>query len=401
LTGYLTSGERTRCCGCEACAQICAQKAIEMAEDAEGFRYPRLDRALCVDCGLCRGVCPCEREAPPVHPLRAAFGGYLKDEEVRRESTSGGAFSAIADCWCHGDYAIFGAAAEGLEVSHRYITDLSELGMLRKSKYTQSRIGTAYQDARDFLRQGKRVLFSGTPCQIAGLRAFLRGEDAENLLTVEVVCEGLPSPWFIRKQTAYLEERHGGRAVELDYRNKDRPKWDFEVTKLTFQDGRRIYMDRWVNPFHTVWMKGLMNRPSCGRCPYTAQTGLADITLGDLWRVHQRCPELYGGNRGASLVLCGTEKGADVLAAASGAMYGHSLPTDEVLSYQRRLTGPAQESPRREAFMADLRGMDFQTLCRRWAGPVSPRLLWSKYVWGNRQKVFVWNLKRRLWRRGR
>ena len=133
--------------------------------------------------------------------IKYVFGGFIKDQKIRFNSTSGGAFSAIVEAFCDDNYVIFGAAADGLDVYHTYITDKSELDKFRKSKYSQSKMGLTYKTVREFLLEGRKVLFSGTPCQIAGLKMYLDATktDVERLLTVEVVCEGVPSPLYIRK----------------------------------------------------------------------------------------------------------------------------------------------------------------------------------------------------------
>ena len=246
MNGFLLTGEKKECFGCEACVQICPKQAIKMTEDGEAFRYPVVDTATCVHCGLCEQVCPVVHLPETEACEKVVFGGYHKDSRIRGESTSGGAFSAIVEGWCDKDYAIFGAVADGLRVYHDYITNKSQLQKFRKSKYAQSEMGNAYQNVRQFLRQGKKVLFSGTPCQIAGLRAFLGKTDCTNLLTVEVICEGVPSPLFIRSYDRMMQKRYGAPIKHLDYRYKDMRllenpvsgKWDFQVMKTSLQNGK-------------------------------------------------------------------------------------------------------------------------------------------------------------------
>lgn len=192
-----------------------------MFEDAEGFRYPHVDQSACVQCGLCHEICPNENAPSWSEKPVFVFGRYHKSEMIREASTSGGAFSAIVDGWCDGNYVIFGAASEGLNVFCCYVTSKEDIGRFRKSKYSQSIIGQSYQEAKRFLREGKKDLFSGTPCQIAGLKSFLGKQDQRRLLTVEIVCEGLPSPLFVRSYDRLLQERYGSRIRELDYRCKD------------------------------------------------------------------------------------------------------------------------------------------------------------------------------------
>lgn len=400
MTGYLISEKKNECCGCEACVQACAQGAIHMDEDDEGFRYPSIDEGKCISCGECHSVCPCEHPVD-FKPPQYVFGGSHIDPLVCQTSTSGGAFSAIVDAWCDENYVVFGAASDGLQVFHCFVTDRAKTTIFRKSKYSQSKIGTSYADVRGFLRQGKKVLFSGTPCQIAGLKAFLRGENQEQLLSVEVICEGVPSPLFIRKYGQYLQGRYGASVKELDYRDKDGRRWDFQVMTTMLQNGRRVKMDRWFNPFWSIWLAHLMSRPSCYECPYTMQERAADITLGDLWGVHLYCPELYNRNGGASLVICCTEKGQKTMELAASSMHGHKLDFETALNYQSPLRKPIARNAQRGAFMRDLLHLSYSELCRKWASKPAWKLLWSKYVWGNRQKVFLGNIGCRMQRRNR
>ncbi len=394
--GYLDLGAKEMCFGCEVCVQSCPTAAIRMREDEEGFRYPVIESSKCVSCGLCRRVCPYDGRTAEKREPMTAFGGHHTNPAVQRESTSGGAFTAIVDAWWDGtDCVIFGAAASGLEVRHTYITDKRELGRFRKSKYAQSHIENAYEQTKDFLRSGKKVLFSGTPCQIAGLKAFLGGSGGEGLLTVEVVCEGVPSPLFMRGYERWIRSRYGCGISELDYRNKDRPRWDFQVMKTSLESGKHLYMDRWMNPFWSIWLSHLMSRPSCYSCPFAARQRAADITLGDLWGVHLYCPELYDRNRGASLIVCNTNRGRDVLERAKAELSGHELDLEEALKYQSPMRRTIDADPRRGEFMCDLKKLPYKELCRKWAKRPSLRLLWSKYIWGNRQRVFFWNVKQK------
>ena len=194
--------EKAFCCGCNACVQRCPKQCISMHEDEEGFLYPRVDKTICIECGLCEKVCPVINQNEPRKPLKV-YAAYNKDEKIRRESSSGGVFTAIAEQVIDEGGIVFGACFdENWEVKHDYTETKEGLKAFRGSKYVQSRIKDNYQKAEHYLKEGRKVLFSGTPCQIAGLKKYLCKE-YENLLTVDFICHGVPSPKVWRM---YLNE---------------------------------------------------------------------------------------------------------------------------------------------------------------------------------------------------
>lgn len=404
MQGYLNTKIKNQCYGCEACVQICPKTCIKMEEDEEGFRYPIVDESICVHCGLCNKVCPNEHPVDNYREKQLAFGGFHRNTEIKAESTSGGAFSAIVDAWCDENYVIFGAEAKGIKVFHSYIENKAELAKFRKSKYSQSKVGDSYKDAKRFLLEGKKVLFSGTPCQIGGLRSFLYNVPQDKLLTIEVICEGVPTPLFMRKYNEWLEKKYGEEIEQIDYRYKDmmsykregRGKWDFQVMRIVLKNKKTIKQDRWFNPYWSIWLNHLMSRPSCYQCPFAKKERNADISLGDLWGVHLYCPELYGKNAGASLIICNSIKGKEALESAKESLYGKRLDFGIALKYQSPMRKHIDTNPNREYFMKDVCLMDYPELCKKWEKKANIKLLWQKYVWGNRQKVAIYNLKRSL-----
>lgn len=398
---FLRTKVKNECFGCEACVQACPKKALSMQEDSEGFRYPQVNEDLCIHCDLCHRVCPANNMPECSHDPKYAYGGYHKDNEIRRMSTSGGAFAAITQAFCDENYVVYGATSDGLNVFHYGIDNIRNLQAICKSKYSQSRINNTFSKIKADLRNAKKVLFAGTPCQVAGLKSFLQNADVSNLLLVEVVCEGVPSPLYIRKLDDHVERKYGARIQKLDYRSKgfkSTPssfKWDFERMCLELKNGKILDKDRWFNPYWSIWLKHLMSRPSCYQCPFATTERQADITLGDLWGVHLYCPELYGKNGGASLIVCNTEKGRKLWAKASERFVGHELDFNTALKYQGPLRKHIDENPDREACMQDLMNpeMVYTEICKKWATPPTVKLLFQKYIWGNRQKVFIWNLK--------
>lgn len=394
--GYLSSGIKAQCFGCEACIQVCCVNAIKLVTDEEGFRYPQIAKEKCVKCGRCETVCPAS-ELPNLNnaPL-LAFGGYALDEEVRSQSTSGGFFSILADAWCSPDTIVFGAESIGLGVRHSYARHGEGISKFRKSKYLQSEIGTSYKDARRFLDSGHKVLFSGTPCQIAGLRKFLGEKNYKNLLTIEVVCEGVPTPHYIERFAKWLGTKLDGEVETIDYRYKDGRRWDFEVMQATLQNPThgvfKWKQDRWFNSFWSIWLQHLISRPSCYECPFATRQRNADITLGDLWGVHLYCPELYGRNGGASVAFCNSEKGVEVLSVAQKRVYGHELPIETAIKYQGPMRKHIEPNAKRDECMADLQFLPFDDFIKKHARKPTLKLLFQKYIWGNRQKVWLWNL---------
>ncbi len=402
---FLDTKDNSECYGCEACKQICPKNAISMVQDDEEFRYPVIDYDLCIECGLCRGVCPnVSKKVEKNNPIYV-YGGFNNNEDVRFLSTSGGAFSAIVDAFCDDNYVIFGAEADRLRVYHSYIINKKDIGKYRKSKYSQSIIGDSFVEVKRFLMEGKKVIFSGTPCQIAGLKAFLSNSkfDSSQLLTVEVVCEGVPSPLYIKKYNEYIIKKYNSPIEALDYRYSGKGllsqgKWDFQQMHTILENGKHIVKDRWFNPFWSIWLQHLMSRPSCYSCQFASVSRVADITLGDLWGVHLYCPELYGQNGGASLVCCNTDLGKEFFLKATRYMDGHTLIIDEAIKYQSPLRKTIDYNQQRISFMMDLKNKDisFEKINKKWAIRPSMKLLFEKYIYGNRQKIFIWTIKMRL-----
>ena len=330
------------CCGCRSCVQRCPRKCISFVIDDEGFAYPKVDMAHCVDCHLCEKVCPVINQSDSIEPV-SVYAAFNKDEEVRLKSSSGGVFSALADCVLEKKGVVFGACFnEKWEVVHDYTEDKEGLEKFRGSKYVQSDIGETYKQAENFLKAGRLVLFSGTPCQIAGLRKFLR-KDYVNLLAVDVICHGAPSPMVFEK---YLQEEkqnvsvgNGNNSVSsrpvhyvsgndvqnekveslliqhIDFRDK-RTGWkkfsftlDFAKALINGDKNTVSFTSVFAqNPFMKGFLKNIYLRPSCYHCPSKHFTSGSDITLGDLWGADQIVPEM-DDDKGLSAVIINSNKG--------------------------------------------------------------------------------------------
>lgn len=302
------------CCGCNACAQRCPKHCINLQEDHEGFLYPKVDINLCIECGLCEKVCPVINQSIKKEPLQV-FAAINPDEKVRMESSSGGIFTLLAEKVIQENGVVFGARFdENWEVKHDYAETIEGLAAFRGSKYVQSRVEDNYLKAERFLKKGRKVLFSGTPCQIAGLKKFLRKE-YDNLLTVDFICHGVPSPKVWRM---YLDEicknyiNQGDRKScikAINFRNKSLgwKKFSF-FFKLnpTFIRQKNKPIEHLELFYKNSFMKGFLNdlilRPSCYHCPSKSGKSESDITIADFWGIESLSPNM-DDDKGTSLVF--------------------------------------------------------------------------------------------------
>jgi len=326
--------DKTQCCGCAACVQACPKQCFSFEEDEQGFRYPLVDIDICIECGRCEKVCPVIHQNEPRQPLDV-YAAKSKDEELRRQSSSGGLFTELAHAVIAQGGVVYGAAFdENMEVRHIGVDSLDDLKKFRGSKYLQSRIENAFTEIRDHLKNERMVLFSGTSCQVAGLKRFL-GKEYESLLTVDVVCHGVPSPKVWRD---YLEETIRTKCVagkntvsnvskgylhelEVNFRDKRNgwKKYGF-AAKLSPSEGDKnsvsppqkpeelFYEPMAENLFMRYFLKDMGLRPSCYACPAKSGKCGSDITLGDFWGIWKTHPE-FDDDKGTSLVLVNTEKG--------------------------------------------------------------------------------------------
>lgn len=301
--------DKSECCGCESCIQACPTQCISPRRDSEGFIYPKVDVSKCINCGLCERVCPQLLEENSRKPIKSlAAINYSK--EVRFKSSSGGVFTAIACKVIEEGGIVFGACFdENWNVVHARVEEVSELGKLRSSKYVQSRIDTTFAEVRENLRAGRQVLFSGTPCQVSGLKLFLR-KPYSNLLTIEVACHGVPSPlvW-----DTYLKHKIDKQRIgSIMFRDKSRG-WENYQLKITDKENRTVYKKGSIyDPYMSCFLRNISIRPSCFHCNSKSGRSGADILLGDLWGCEEIAPDFFD-NKGTSLVLVYSENGANWL----------------------------------------------------------------------------------------
>mgnify|MGYP001320238558 FL=1 len=301
--------DKKDCCGCTSCASVCPRQCITMTLDKEGFLYPGIEESLCINCGLCEKRCPVIHRQDMIGKPLKIYAARNTDEEIRMRSSSGGIFSLLAEQVLEEGGVVFGARFDNhWEVVHDYTESKDELSAFRGSKYVQSRLGDSFLQVETFLKTGRTVLFSGTPCQIAGLKLFLHHE-YNNLLTVDFVCHGVPSPKVWRR---YLIEKAENRRIhDIDFRSKKEgwKKFSFSLSLLVNESGETVsstsvfYEDIYMKAF----LSDLILRPSCYACPFKSGRAGSDVTIGDFWGIENILPEI-DDDKGVSLVLLNNEK---------------------------------------------------------------------------------------------
>jgi len=302
--------ESAQCIGCAACASICPTNSITMREDREGFLQPRIDGKTCIKCHKCEKTCPIlNKEAIRNDVETRAYAAINKDEVIRAKSSSGGVFHALAKWTIEHGGVVFGARFDDKwEVMHDFSEDMEGVISFMGSKYLQSRIGDTYKQARKFLEQGRWVLFSGTPCQLGGLRAFL-GKEYERLIQVDLICHGVPSPSVWRSYLKGFVNK--GEILSVSFRDKEEGWLRFQnvTTTTTTTTIREHQME---NPYFSGFLKNVYLRKSCYNCQFRTYQRKSDITLGDYWGVNELCPEMFD-DKGTSIVFVHTAKGESVL----------------------------------------------------------------------------------------
>lgn len=347
--------DKSKCVGCGACSQICPKQCMSMREDEEGFLYPVADKKLCVDCSLCEKVCPIiqypgkEKNTP-----RNVYAVKNRDAEVQYASASGGAFTALVDWVLEHGGVVFGARYTArFEVEHGEGTTKAECLEFRGSKYVQSKIGQTYIRVKEKLECGTLVLFSGTPCQVAGLKLFLRKEYA-NLYTVDIICHGVPSPKVFREYVSYIGRNGELAGINMRYKGKG---WLQSETLVQYKDGTQRCGDAASSLWGKLYFGHYITRPSCHSCSYVNFNREGDVTLADFWGIENKHPDFYDA-KGVSLVLVSTDKGDRLFNRIKTAFTVLESNAGECL--QPMLYETPQPNPARDIFWRDYTEYPFE-----------------------------------------
>lgn len=309
--------ERALCTGCSACAAVCALGAIRMEEE-DGFLFPHIDEVSCIQCGKCQHVCPVEKQGTKQTTETKLFMVYAHDDELRKDSSSGGVFTLLAQkVIATGGFVYGSAMMENFYGAHHIcVSEAEELWRLRGSKYVQSALEDSFLDVKKKLESGRQVLFSGTPCQVAGLRAFLGNKTYENLLTLDVICHGVPSPMVWRKYAQELEAQYGAKLKAVSYRDKF-SGWAQYSLFCQFENGAQYRKPVTEDLYLRGFIEDIYLRYSCYNCKFKGDGYESDITIGDFWGVERIFPS-ENTDQGISLAIAHTKQGSSAIEALEG-----------------------------------------------------------------------------------
>ncbi len=360
--------KKEACCGCYACANSCPVHCISLEYDEEGFSYPKVDTKKCINCGLCEKNCPMLHTEPDKKIEPVAYAVNNKDEEVRWTSSSGGIFHAVAKEIIKEGGVVFGSALVegGRRAEHRWVEKEADLAALRGSKYIQSAILNTYSEAKEFLTSGRKVLFTGTPCQIEGLKTFL-GKEYENLFCMDIICHGVPSQKVWEKYLAYQEKRAGAKVKEVCFRKKIYG-WKGFSMYLKFENGKEYHRPFAEDIYMNVFLKDVCLRPSCYQCPFKKMTSQSDLMIADFWGVGEVVSDM-DDDRGTSLLLIHSQKGAEMFEKMKAGLKYAKVPLDKALKENPRMLTSVPYNQEKEKFFGELEQLSFPKLAKKYAPP--------------------------------
>lgn len=358
------------CYGCGACMNACPKHAIQMRMDMQGFLYPVVNNSVCVDCGLCKRSCQIGSTELLQNDAPLICYGAKNHDSIRSMSSSGGVFTAIMQNWKYASlkrWAIAGAMFDcKMNVVHKMAQTLEECNAFRGSKYVQSNMGTIYGEVADSLSDRRNVLFSGTPCQVAGLKKYLKTHqiDTSGLLTVDLVCHGVPSPKIWMDYIGVLERKYHAKVTNYTFRDKS-IGWKGYHARIGLEDGRSIAQNNLIQSFAIIFGKEVMLRPSCFYCPYSSMKRCGDITIGDFSGIEE-IDERFSDNKGVSMVLASTQKGQQFFSAIREKLEAREYPA-EVLA-QLNLRKPTDFSVDYDTFWKDYDSKGYRYVAKKYGG---------------------------------
>ncbi len=352
--------DKKSCTGCMACMNICPKKAIKIEYETDGFAYPKIEQSICINCGLCKKVCPVVHKLSENNRRVQAYACKNKNEIIRLKSSSGGIFTLIAEWILEQKGVVFGVKFnENLEVEHDYIETKEELEIFRGSKYVQSQIGNSYQIVKRFLEQNRKVLFTGTPCQVEGLIKYL-GKEYDNLYTQDIICHGVPSPKVWKKFLEYKKEHNGEYPKQIHFRKKGIAGWkDFQVCYQYNKKEENIHHKE--EEYMSLFLSNIDLRKSCYECQFKKVKRNSDITLADFWGI-DNINSNFNDNKGISAILVHSEKGKEIFENIEDKIEYMKVKIEDIAKFNSCIDKSVQYNVKREKFFEDLKNKNFKDL---------------------------------------
>ena len=370
--------EKESCTGCGVCATVCPKNCIEMQPDETGFAYPDVNSEICVNCEICNKKCHAQHIEENDSPIPEVYVGYCEDREIRKSSSSGGVFTLIAQTVLSAGGVVYGVKAdENNKIVHFRTENASGVEKMRGSKYVQSAVSPdIYKSVQKDLQTGNPVIYSGTPCQIGALNAFL-GKKYSNLITVSFICHGVPSPKVWGKYLTFQENKYCSKAREVSFRNKDRGWANFSM-KILFDNGKTYRKTLKTDPYLRVFLKNLCLRPVCYQCRYKGNDVLSsniDILLADKWGNIGTDIDRQNDDKGISLIFLQSSKAKEMFDKIKNSMSFRKADYQTAVNYNSSYNVSASRSTEEPNFYKDLNSLSFELLYKKYAKiPLGPRV---------------------------
>ena len=356
---------KENCTGCTACMNTCPKQAINFVEGQDGFKYPVIDQEKCIDCGLCKKTCPV-LNSKENKSINECYVAYNKDENERLNASSGSIFSLVANYILENNGIVVGAAFDdNNHLRHIAIEKKEDLNPLRKSKYLQSDLDSIFKYIKEQLKN-RKVLFVGTPCQVAGIKAFIKVND--NLFTLDLICHGAPSPKLFEKYVKELEEKKNDKLVNYDFRDKS-TGWDSYSNTASFKNNS-ITESAISNKYMKLFLSDVALRESCYNCNFKLGNKCSDITLGDFWGVENYYPEMYN-KKGVSAIIINTQNGKELFENIKNNLEYKKCSIEEIVNGNPSLKKSGAKPAKRDKFFEDIDKLSVDELARKYVPKAS------------------------------